>query len=196
MRCLTFSTLLIFLLMLGSCAERASGKVTAGEDSSVHSVKGHTVGKMAFSEKPDASATKIHNDVRYSVGLISALQFLDQKGEQVEEADREALSKESVLILTFNTQDKNKDVFESSRILMDHDQATQYLMGAVSEDISIEQDGKTLVPTGSLYEKSPGAMGQLRAFLYFNEIDVSHPAKVIYYDRLFGSGFMRFTVNK
>lgn len=192
MRYLTYSTLILLSFLLGACGDAVSSKVSASGAPS----GGLQEDAIVPGQRPaPAGAVKTHNNVRYAVTLMSAIQFIEQKGEQVAESDRESLSKESVLIVTYNT-DQNKEVFDSPEMTMDRDQATQYLVGAISEDISIEQNGKTLVPTGALYEKSLGEMGQLRAFLYFEAIDVSQPARVVYYDRLFGSGFMRFTVNK
>jgi len=140
------------------------------------------------------AAAKRHKNITYTFKLVSALAFIEQKGERVAQEDRAALAKESVLIVTFETTQQGKNIFEAPEMTISKDEATQYLVGAITQDISIEQKGKTIHPSGAHYESAAGEAGKLRAFIYFNDIDLSEKAIVVYYDRLFGAGFMRSTV--
>ncbi len=140
------------------------------------------------------SSSKTHNGITYSFNMMSAIDFLTKKGEQVAKNDRDELSKETVVIVTFNSSNKNKNIFELEQMAFDKEVATQYLIDAFGKDVTIEQGGKTFSPTGVHYETGIGEIGQLRAFLYFEGINISNPAKVIYYDRLFGAGLLRFAI--
>lgn len=141
------------------------------------------------------SNSKTLNGITYSFRLMSALEFLERKGELVAESDKTELIKEVVLIATFKNSEAHKSIFEASQITMDQEAATQYLVGTLADDLTLEQGGKSITPSGVQYEKSIAEMGQLRAFFYFNEINEAKKTKIIYYDRLFGAGLIRFTIN-
>jgi hypothetical protein len=181
-------TAVLLPLLFGSCSEEEKQKP-------VKHRPGSPVSDSVPEKVEEEGVSEHHNGIGYTFQLIGAEEFVSRKGETIAEADRKALSEESVLIVDFAAAD-NKDVFSDSRITMDGDAALQYLVGDIAADISIEQGGKTFEPEGSHYEKGLSGMGQLRSFVYFRGVDPSKPAKVVYYDRLFGAGFMRITVNK
>lgn len=142
------------------------------------------------------SSSKTHNGITYSFRMMSATDFLTTKGEQVVAADRAELEKETVVIVTFNSSKKGSDIFELEQMTIDKEAAIQYLIGALGNDVTIEQAGESFKPKGVHYETSFGEIGHLRAFLYFDGVRLSNSAKVVYYDRLFGAGLLRFEIKK
>ena len=188
-------TFITFLLLMAGCGE------TTTRGGNVHASKFAANQGSGLNEpnQPVAiakSSSKTHNGITYSFRMMSATDFLTKKGEQVALGDRAELDKETVVIVTFNSSNKHKDIFELEQMAFDKEAATQYLIGALGDDVTIEQGGKTLTPTGVHYETNFGEIGQLRAFLYFDGIELSKPAKVVYYDRLFGAGLLRFEIKK
>jgi len=195
MRQLTVSTFMIILLFFVGCGETT----TRGGNAHASTFSADQGIGLKESNEPVViakSSSKTHSGITYSFRMMSATDFLTKKGEQVGLSDRAELDKETVVIVTFNSSNKHKDIFELEQMTLDKEAATQYLVGAFGDDVTIEQGGKTLTPTGVHYETNFGEIGQLRAFLYFEGIELSKPAKVVYYDRLFGAGLLRFEIKK
>lgn len=140
-------------------------------------------------------ASKTENGITYSIDLMSAVDFVSRKGEQIELADRMELMKETVAILTIDLNNtKETDVFESSKMTMEREEAMNYLVGNIASDIEIIQGKKTLSPKGVEYDAGISKPSQLRVFIYFNNIKIDQPSSVVLYDRLFGSGLLRFNI--
>jgi hypothetical protein len=147
--------------------------------------------------KSDRISAKTYNGVKYTVDLINAVDFVSRKGEKLELSERLELSKESVAILKIDLQSmKETSVFESSKITMDKEDAMKYLVGQISNDFSIEQNGESISPAGVEYDAGISEPDNIKVFLFFNRIDLNKPSSALYYDRLFGAGLMRFKITK
>lgn len=157
-----------------------------GEQSDVSSSEAHS----------ERVAQKTYNGISYTVDLMNAVDFVSRKGEKLSLSERLELSKESVAILKIDLQNiKETSVFESSKIMMDKEDALKYLVGQISADFSIEQNGASVSATGVEYDPGISEPDNIKVFLFFNKINLNKPASVLYYDRLFGSGLMRFKIN-
>ena len=77
---------------------------------------------------------------------------------------------------------------------MEIEDAMNYLVGIIVSDIEIKQGEKTISPTGVQYDAGISKPGQLRVFIYFNNVKINQPSSVVVYDRLFGSGLLRFNI--
>lgn len=140
-------------------------------------------------------ASKTENGITYSIDLMNGVDFVSGKGERVEMADRMELIKETVAILTIDLNDiKETDVFESKKMTLDREDAMNYLVGNIASDIEIKQGKKTFSPSGVEYDAGISKPSQLRVFIYFNNININQPSSVVLYDRLFGSGLLRFNI--
>lgn len=147
-------------------------------------------------EHSEGFAQKTYNGISYTVDLMNAVDFVARKGEKLNLSERLELSKESVAILKIDLQSmKETSVFESSKIMMDKEDALKYLVGQISTDFSIEQNGASVSATGVEYDPGVSEPDNIKVFLFFNNINLNQPASVLYYDRLFGSGLMRFKIN-
>lgn len=143
----------------------------------------------------DGGAAKTYNGVKYTVDLINGVDFVSRKGEKLELSERLELSRESVAILKIDLQSmKEISVFESSKITMNKEDALQYLVGQISGDFSIEQNGKSISPSGVEYDAGISEPDNIKVFLFFNKINLNQPSSALYYDRLFGAGLMRFKI--
>lgn len=194
MQPLIISILIICSAFLFACSDSTpkGGTVHSNNSGDTFISMKESVGEETNSNE---SNSKTFNGITYSFKLMSALDFLKHKGELVAESDKKELSKEVVLIATFKNSEAHKSIFEADQITMDQEAATQYLVGTLAQDLTLEQGGKSIVPSGVQYEKSIAEMGQLRAFFYFDGINGAKKTKIIYYDRLFGAGLIRFTIN-
>jgi hypothetical protein len=141
------------------------------------------------------SGTKTINKIRYSIGLISAIEFIQKKGEVIEQRDLEDLKKESVLILEFNHTSESNDIFEEIQSDLTKEDAVIYLKGEILKNITIEQNHNEFIPDGVSYEGSIGARNKIRLLLFFNDINVNESAKVVLYDNLFDNGLVKIKIN-
>lgn len=181
-------------LILIGCSEKGADKVVVNSGSSFEIADQKSTSDEV--NGPDETVvSKTENGITYSVDLMNAVDFVSRKGEQIELADRMELMKETVAILTIDLNNtKETDVFESSKITMEREDAMNYLVGSIVSDIEIKQGGKTISPTGVQYDTGISKPGQLRAFVYFNNVKINQPSSVVVYDRLFGSGLLRFNI--
>lgn len=183
------------LLIFIGCSEKGEDKVV-GSNSSIEVTRDQNPKLLETIKDSDNSfASKTENGITYSIDLMNGVDFVTRKGEQVEFADRMELIKETVGILTIDLNDtKETDVFESSKMTMAKEDAMNYLVGSIASDIEIKQGGKTVSPSGVEYDAGISKPSQLRVFIYFNNIKINQPLNVVVYDRLFGSGLLRFNI--
>ena len=187
--------LCVFPLILIGCSEKGTDKVDVTSGTSLEITADQKSESDQVTESDKTVASKTENGITYSVDLMNAVDFVSRKGEQIELADRMELMKEAVAILTIDlNNNKETDVFESSRITMEREDAINYLVGSIVSDIEIKQGEKTISPTGVQYDAGISKPGQLRVFIYFNNVKINQPSSVVVYDRLFGSGLLRFNI--
>jgi hypothetical protein len=177
------------------CSEKGADdvEVTGGSSLEISADQKSESDQANMSDRTAASKTE--NGITYSVDLMNAVDFVSRKGEQIELADRMELMKETVAILTIDLNNsKEIDVFESSKMTMEKEDAMNYLVGSIVSDIEIKQGGKTIAPAGVQYDAGVSKPGKLRVFIYFNNVKINQPSSVVVYDRLFGSGLLRFNI--
>ena len=196
MRTVRYIGILSVGLMLFSC-EAESGTKLQDAPNGPDIRQGKDFESLYLEESTDesASARKLVNAVGYSVSLVRALDFLDRKGERVAEEDKADLSREAALILETELKEGHRDIFDSPRMTLSKDDAIQYLVGKISEDVMIYQDTKEFKPTGVSYEGALGNKNKMRVILFFRDLDLNKKMRVSYYDRLLGSGIINFGVN-
>lgn len=139
---------------------------------------------------------KKEEEISFSTSVVGALDFLSRKGKKVDKADEEQLKKESVVILEMGLMQQHKSIFESKRNSLNKDKTMEYLIGTITNDVSIEQDGLTFYPTGHQYENSFGAHNKIRIYFFFKDLKKEKEYRITYHDRLFGSGLINFSMNK
>lgn len=196
MKHLIFCCLLVHLII--SCTDKQIGPKSINHTSLEldHQSNGVQSGVSSSEQGSGLFARKTYNGISYTVDLMNAVDFVSRKGEKLDLSERLELSKESVAILKIDLQNiKETSVFESSKIMMEKEDALKYLVGQISADFSIEQSGESISPTGVEYDPGISEPDNIKVFLFFNKMNLNKPASVLYYDRLFGSGLMRFNIN-
>lgn len=182
-------------LMFIGCSEKGEENIVANS-SPLELVQDQELKPEQTLKKENTSfASKKERGITYSIDLMNAVDFVSRKGEKLEMGDRMELMKESVAILTIDLNNpKERDVFESSKITMEREDAMNYLVGNIASDIEIKQGKETFSPSGVEYDAGISKPSQLRVFIYFNNIKANQPSSVMLYDRLFGSGLLRFNI--
>lgn len=196
MKHLTFYCLLVHLII--SCTGKQIDPKSINHTSLEldHQSNSEESGVSSLEESSERFVQKTYNGISYRVDLMNAVDFVSRKGEKLNLSERLELSKESVAVLKIDLQsNKETSVFESSKMMMDKEDALKYLVGQISTDFSIEQNGASVFASGVEYDPGVSEPDNIKVFLIFNKINLNKPASVLYYDRLFGSGLMRFNIN-
>ncbi len=179
------------LLLTVSCSndpEKEKEEVSSNSDVSVVT-DGESI-SLIYEKGESGVPEKIEfGGVSYMFKELTALDYLNGKGEKVLDADRADLEKESVFMLEFKLQDSHRDIKDSPLLKLSKDDLGQYLIGKVSDDFKIYQDNKTFVPAASHYE---GIIGdKIRVTFFFQEVDLSKKIEIEYVDRVFGNGLIK-----
>lgn len=184
-----FGVSLVLAILIG-CSENVE------IDSSMANTKLTNSGTTSNKEKQvnevNSKASKITNidNVQYKVDLMSALRFIEIKGERVAEEDIKDLEKESVLILEIAVNEGVKDVFESDKLGYDKEEAVKYLMGEIGNDLTLFQGEEEFQTQAIQYDGNLTGANKIRVFFFFTELDSSKETTIKYYDRLFGAGLI------
>jgi hypothetical protein len=185
----------IFLLLIGlSACSDAHKNVTVSSEQETKMKNGQLLNSEDLSSN-EKSLSKIVSGINYSCHVISALEFLERKQEQIDETDLKELKKESILIFDFSIPSEMKSIFDSPRNTMNKDDLIQYLAGNIVNDLEVEQNGKNFIPTGALYEGIVGKGNSLRVFFYIKDLNINDKMIIRFYDRMFGSGIIKLTKN-
>ena len=144
----------------------------------------------------DQLGSKKSETIRYSAGVVSAIEYLNRKKQRVENVDYNDLKKESVLIFDIEIVSQHKKIFQSERLKYDKDYTIQYLVGNFLNDIQIEQNKKIIYPNAHQYENNVLNQNRIRVFVFFSGLDLRKKMRVIYRDQLFEGGIINFGLNK
>jgi hypothetical protein len=147
-------------------------------------------------EFKDKKGKTISESLNYSTSVIDALEFIKKRGEFPKPSDVKELVNESVIILEIESENSNKSILDSKRLTKDRNDVNQYIVGDMLNDIWVLQNSKEIHPTGNNYENSFGSQNKMRTYFFFNGINKNEPFKIVYNDKLFGSGILNFGQNK
>lgn len=146
-------------------------------------------GSSILQDEDELSNQSTVNQIQYSIDILSALEYVNRRGEEPDPGDVDELRKESVLILEMESMEKIQEIFESSRIQMDKEDAIKYLIGEITSDIVLTQGENEYLPTAVQYDGM--VKNKFRLFLFYKDVDVRAGIRVSYYDRLFGAGLIQ-----
>jgi len=83
-----------------------------------------------------------------------------------------------------------ESIFNSEKMQMNSEDATKYLMGAITKDITLMQGDQEFSTESVLYDGNLSGANKIRVYLFFRDLDQSEWTQIKYYDRLFGSGMI------
>lgn len=144
----------------------------------------------------DEKGNKKIEEVKYSMGIVSAIEFIAKKGRNSTQNELSKLKSESVAILEFEPTEEHKNIFEAKRNSLNKDKTIEYLMGNIAKDITIEQGGIIYNSNDLLYENSFSKQNRIRLYFFFTGIKSNEEMKIMYHDRLYGAGLINFRINR
>lgn len=191
------ATIILFFALIVGCSEQLPSRehsyaTDKGDNASTAIV---TNGSVSSTEITN-SGQKTMDNIIYQVQLMPALDYLRRKGETVAQSDINDLKKESVAILQIALTDKHKDILGENQLQLPKEDALMYLSDQISQDLQITQNRKDVMPYGVRFDGHVGATNQVKVHLYFKDLKLNQPMKVMLYDRLFGKGLIKFGINE
>lgn len=138
---------------------------------------------------------KVVSRAGYTVRILSALDFLARKNEQVSPADRPSLEKEVVVMLEMESPDAQKDFFDSPQVAMSREEGMQYLVGGIASDLSLFQGDREFSASGVSFERAPGAQNKIRVLFFFKDVALGEKMRIKYFDRILDAGIINFGIN-
>ena len=186
---------LLILLSLVSC----SGTTESGNDVQTAASAEFAKEKGTLTDQHTSSKvfqSKEIDGIHYSFSVIEALEYLKIKGEVVAKEDVESLSTEQVVWMEIGLSNKNKDIWQSAKLLLSEEDAMNYLTGVVASDLTIEQGGKEFSASGVNYSGKIGAINTIKIQFFFKGLATNKPMKAVYYDCLFGAGIVKCGINE
>lgn len=144
----------------------------------------------------DENGNKKTEEIKYSMGVVSATEFVHKKKKNISQNELNKLKKESVAILEFELIEEHKTIYEAKRNPLGKDRTIEYLIGAIKNDITIDQNGTTYIPNDLLFENSFSKQNRIRLYFFFTGVNLNEEMKIMYHDRLYGAGLINFRINK
>lgn len=129
--------------------------------------------------------------VQFTADLISAIDFIKQRGETPLQEDIPALEKEHVLILEMEDLQARSGIYASKRIQFSEENVARYMLSGLIQDAVVIQENEKHYANAVQFDKDMGTTAgsrKLRAFLFFNDLDKNKPFDIQYFDRIFGTG--------
>lgn len=189
-RLFTFS--IVLTALISSCNEvekENTEKVYFNNESSVQKKE-----KLKFISAPHPNEMrKVVKEVEFRAKYISGLQFIDRKGFEIDQKEKEELKNEMVMFLEFKSlSQKTKNPLELEQCMYKYENAIEYLVSNIEDDIKIKQGAKTYNPEGVHFERDFSLSNRLRVLVFFNKLDHERPFALELRDRLFGGVKLRF----
>lgn len=156
-------------------------------------------GGVTFDQVQTETSSNIETLGKISFGFkeVSAVEYLERKGEVIAKSDLSELEKESVFMLEFNADVKQgKDFFDVQDLSMNQSSAVQYMIGEISNDFKVIQGENTFLPNGVQYEGKIGTTNKIRVTFFFGDVNLDQPYTIEYNDRLFSKGLIQMNKNE
>lgn len=184
---------LILCVLICSCSSDSSSNTENQSESEYDSTNSESSESTVTAKTPKNSKT--FNGITYQFNLLSSIDYLKRKGENLSKKEQRELKDESVLIIKMFITDLNKEILKSELIQMNDEQKLSYLAQGISQDVHIESVKAVYRPNGSIYSGLNGAKNSVSVYLFFKGIDKKNICKVVFYDSLFGSGIIKTEIN-
>lgn len=180
------------LTLLG-CSDVAKTETNHSADEGTTNSVSDRVELYGSSEPGGTSGMKQQlGEMTFHAHAVTALDYLFKKGESVQEGDYEALKDEAVVMVDFTAQNPHENIFLSEDMAYNRDDAIQYLIGDIQQDVKFIQGEKRLSANGVHYEGQVGPQNSFRVYFFVNGIDIEKEYQIEYYDQLFEKGLIKF----
>ena len=101
-------------------------------------------------------------------------------------------------IIEFNfSEDGKKDLLEEVFTGMGHEEAVKYMSFSIDKDFYVVTSKKdTITCSGAVFESSFKVTPACKLLLFFGDIDPNEKIQLVYNDRLFGKGTLKFKLEE
>lgn len=191
-----YCILLLVASILFSCEEKKISETNLPNHQNLEDDKQLLRSIISVKSYKDQLGKNKIEEIKYSVGIVSALEFLKRKKQIVDPTDIKDLRSESVVIFDIELLNLRKKIFHSHRIILDKDHAIQYLIGNIINDFKVIQNDSIYIATAHQFENSLGKQNKIRLFIFFKGLNLEKYMRFNYNDKLFGGGLINFGLNR
>lgn len=189
--------LIVCLGFLASCAQDDSSEdknyIVKPDGSIVYKTEGV---ELTLLEEGESGNVRNFDGVSFVFKDVSALNYLERIGQFPSSEDQKSLMNESVFMIEHVGHKFSGSIFENAGMVMDEQEATQYLIGDIENDFVVVQNNKRFTPEGVQYDGKIGGDQKIRSVFFLKGVNLSQPYTIEYYDRLFGKGLVKLTRKK
>ena len=184
------------ITVLLSCSSKERDKsYTYKKDGSRTSLNGGSELESGQLMNQKAANRKEFGNLTFGFNEVTAINYVERTGNHISAEDKKELEDESVFMLEIETKEQSIDILTVAEISMNEDDATQYLIGKVLDDFSIQQDGIKILPEGVQYDGKIGSGDKIRLVFFVQGVNLGKEYTIEYYDRLFGKGLVKMKKN-
>lgn len=188
---------IVCLGFLASCAQDDPSEdkdyIVKSDGSIVYKTEGL---ELTLLEEGESGNVRNFDGVSFVFKDVSAVNYLERIGQFPSSEDQKSLMNESVFMIEHVGHKPSGSIFENAGMVMDEQEATQYLIGDIEIDFVVVQNNTRYTPEGVQYDGKIGGDQKIRSVFFLKGVDLSQPYTIEYYDRLFGKGLIKLTRKK
>lgn len=136
------------------------------------------------------------NTINYTATEVPLQYYILKENQDVEPKAVDSIfklhEKERVVEIEFH-HDEEQDLLQKEFTNLAYDKAVEYLAFKIKKDFKIVTSANdTILCSGVLFERNFKVAPFKRALLYFGDVNPNEEIQLIYNDKLFGNGLMKF----
>lgn len=136
------------------------------------------------------------NDINYTATEVPLQYYILKDAQNFEPEAVDSIfklhEKERMVEVEFH-HDEEKDLLQKEFTNLDYDKAVEYMAFKIQNDFKVvTSSNDTIICAGVLFERNFKVAPFKRALLYFGDINPNEEIQLVYNDRLFGNGLIKF----
>lgn len=135
------------------------------------------------------------NGLIYSTHLITGYDFYKKRSSVISKKDSLDLIQETVVVLEIESTNPKNGIWENENLQMELVDAKNYLVGGITNDMSIQVNQKEIKALGVNFENQHGSPNKIRTYFFFGVLNNKKIKDIRFFDRLFNAGMIRYSIN-
>lgn len=179
------------LICLASCSDNKSAEKESYSDLQF---RYYNLEKAGWRSK---NYTQQIKDIKYSATEVPIQYYIlrGRQGANLTEIDSIYQSNKKERVFEFVLQEENeKDLLKGGYTSLDYTKALEYMSFQIQNDFKVVTSKNDTIPCiGAHYERNYNVAPYNKILLYFTDINPNEKLQLLYNDRLFGNGLLKFS---
>lgn len=141
--------------------------------------------------------TVLLNDLFFTAAVMPKEYFIKREMKKKDSLGYYLSELQTQEVVQFDIQSIDQsDVFKKVRKRLTYKQWVEYMSFHLKEDVfAITRKGDTIPSSGVFFERTYKVAPYKRVLIYFDFPEEQQDFKLVYYDRIYGNGFIKYTMN-